>query len=343
MSANVSVVGTDQAKVRVMYDQEAIYDKKPEDDHEEEEVEQVEIKQHISNLEGLNTCVDITFRIKGVSNISFQSDLLKKLVVERLKNSQHRASFAGIDEVQFDFKSCVVDSVTVTFAHDMKTDRELQEISVYESVLKITDAQDVTLTQTSGVVLKEGGQPTDAVMLKGCILSPLMQAKEQVVYKNNEKVSNRHRYIADVNLMYLTDTTETTAAKPYRLKAYVFHTPLPNGEVRAVISKAAVETLNMLSYACESELFEFGDVDKKEFYAWKDNDLYTDRDGFKFMPWNVFSKIKESYRTLRSQFRYTHNLNDVKLLFTDFENTEKKIDGILAVKFAFFVPIGKYD
>ncbi|KAK3249316.1 hypothetical protein CYMTET_41261 [Cymbomonas tetramitiformis] len=346
MSANVKVVTTDKMSNKVEL-REANPEGQGKKIDNDDEYEELEIKQHISTLEGLNTCVDIFFRVKGVNSISFQHDLLKKLVIERLQNSQHRASFAGIDQVDFDFASCVVDAVTVTFAHDVPTGTDAndpKDISIYESVLKITDAQDVSLTQTSGVVIRDPKLPTEADMINGCILSPLLHTKEQVVYKNNDKVSNRHRYIADVNMMYLTDTTETCSSKPFRMKPYVFHTPLPNGEVRAVISKAAVETVTMLSYACESELFDFGDVDKKEFYAWKDNELYTDRDGFKFMPWNVFNKIKESYRSLRSQFRYTHNLSDVKLTFSNFENIPKSVNGILAIKFAFFVPIGKeYD
>ncbi|KAK3247734.1 hypothetical protein CYMTET_42767 [Cymbomonas tetramitiformis] len=202
------------------------------------------------------------------------------------------------------------------------------------------DGNGASLSQTSGIVVKNPKQSELAKVITGCILSPLLTKQEQIVYQNKEKVSSRHRYIANINMTHLTDTNEISPGLlGYRMKAYVFHTPLPNGEVRAVISKSAEDTINILNYACESELFDFGDVDKKEFYAWKDNELYTDRDGFKFMPWNVFSKIKDTYKTLRSKFRYTHNLKEVKLQFTDFEGQEKSVNGIIGMKFAFFVPI----
>ncbi|KAK3252049.1 hypothetical protein CYMTET_38607 [Cymbomonas tetramitiformis] len=172
--------------------------------------------------------------------------------------------------------------------------------------------------------------------------------KDVSIYQNIDNVEEKHRFIADANLMYLSDTQETERDKigKFRNKPYVFYSQLPDMSHRAIISKTATETIELLDYACKSPLFEFGEVGKIEYLSWKDNDLYTDKDGYKYMPWELFQKIKQTYRNLRGNYNYTHDLTSVKILFDDYEvgrgedkSWNGKIDACMSMKLSFFVPI----
>ncbi|KAK3285727.1 hypothetical protein CYMTET_3859 [Cymbomonas tetramitiformis] len=171
--------------------------------------------------------------------------------------------------------------------------------------------------------------------------------KDVVIYQNTDSVDEKYRFIADANMMYLTDNQEIQSEKLGKLrgKPFVFVSYLPDMSQRAVISKSAEDTVELLDYACNSDLFDFGDISKTEFATWKDNDLYTDKDGNKYMPLKLFEKIKHTYKKLRGQFNYTHNLKDLKLTFHsyDLEKKPAAVNCAMSLKLSFFVPIVVQD
>lgn len=296
-------------------------------------------KTDVRCLDGLNTELVIPIRIKHATGIKIDHNCLRNLSIDKLKNSEIAKEYANIEKIDFDFERCIVNNISIygmkDYSHDDKSTK------VHDAFMIITQPQELMnkyrLLLQNETALRE---IKDKFPL--CLTD---NDNEVVIFHNADSVDTKHRQVADANLMYLADNQEASFDKlgKYRSKPYVFKSQLPDMTERAVISKSAEETIDMLDYACKSDLFEFGDISKTEFITWKDNDLYTDKDGFKYMPWKLFSKIKKTYKELRAEYTYTKNLGNIDIGFTDDNDASTPLDCSFSLKISLFLPLSDKD
>ncbi|KAK3255194.1 hypothetical protein CYMTET_35667 [Cymbomonas tetramitiformis] len=257
-------------------------------------------------------------------------DLMQQLIMNKIEKSKYASSFVNINELEIDLTHAVVSKIAIEAVAGEATQGYLS----IEANKKSFDISYAVSCKTNSE------KACEAILTNRIPLFLCANTPNYVGYENTERANNTDMFIANAKLRYLCDSEDISFGK-----AYVVKQNSTTSTIKAVINKQSQETISLIQYALNSPLFSFGTIDNlSNFENWANDDNFLTDQNEKWIMWELFYKIKQTYIQLQKNARVYTDLSKIAVKLhagpnKDDEDSFGVCDGKVGLNIFLYVPL----